>query len=396
MSKARLLITLVALGTMGFVLSAGNAPATAAENTLKIGSIWGLSGPGSHLGAIMRDGVELAAEWINKKGGVTVKGEKYKIELLIEDNKNSAEGSASAATKLVHRDKVKFVTGMNVPFQVDAVQSVTEKEKVMLVAGKISGMKPTDKFTFSGTAGFTVPIPGIYDFLLKAYPNVKTVGFSAHDEPGAQATVKVARMMAEGRGLKLYETVLTQFGTKEYYPAWTKILKDKPDAVDIGISFPDGLAANVRHGRELGYKGPIVSVGTADSMVFVQMIGKESATDFIFAGFDMNGPDNPAMVKEVMRLWAEKYKKPFNLDALDAWSGLWVLAQAIEKAQSLDPSAVVGTLEGMKVVETPWGSGTMGGAKTFGVNHMVLPPAPISRLVGGKVESTIWYKPNLP
>jgi branched-chain amino acid transport system substrate-binding protein len=379
----------------GIILMAGHTPA-AAQNALKIGSIWGLSGPGSQLGVVMRDGAVLAAEWINKKGGVTVKGQKYNIELLIEDNKNTAEGSASAATKLVHRDNVKFVTGMNVPFQVDAVQSITEKEKVLLVAGKISGMKPTDRFTFSGTPGFTVPIPGLYDFLLNTYPTVKTVGFTAHDEPGALATVNIARMVAQARGLKLYETVLTQFGTKEYYPTWTKLLKDKPDAVDIGISFPDSLSADARHGRELGFKGPIVTQGTGDSMMFIQLIGKEFATDFIFAGFDMNAVDNPAMVKEIIRLWTEKYKKPFNLDALDAWSGLWALTQAIEKAQSLDPSDVVKTFETMTSIETPWGNGTMGGAKTFGVNHMVLAPAPISRLMNGKVDSTKWYKPELP
>jgi len=48
----------------------------------------------------------LAAEWINGKGGITVQGKKYKIELLVEDNKNTAPGYVNAATKLVHKDKV--------------------------------------------------------------------------------------------------------------------------------------------------------------------------------------------------------------------------------------------------------------------------------------------------
>lgn len=395
MSKKCLVVFCVGLLAGVIVLMTGSR-SVSAENTLQIGSIWGLSGPGSHLGAIMRDGVELAEDWINDKGGITVNGQKYKIELLIEDNKNSAEGSASAATKLVHRNKVKFITGMNVPFQIDAVRSVTEREKVLLVAGKLSVLSPQHKFTFSGTQGFTVPIPGLYDFLLNAYPNVKTVGFTAHDEPGALATVNIARMVAESKGLKLFDTVLTQFGTKEYYPTWTKILKDKPNAVDIGISFPDSLAANARQGRELGFTGPIVTQGTGDSHEMVQMIGEEFATDLIWAGFDMKAPDNPPMIKEIIKLWNEKYKKPFNLDALDAWSGLWALAQAIEKAQSFDPAEVVKTWESMTSIETPWGAGKMGGAKTFGVNHMVLAPAPISRLMNGKVDSTKWYEPELP
>ena len=396
MSLRKLFIVFCMVGIFGGIgLTAGPGSA-AADNILKIGAIWGLSGPGSHLGIIMKEGSDLAEEWINKDGGITVDGKKYKIELLTEDNKNSAQGSAGAATKLVHRDGVKFIIGMNVPFQIEAVQSVTEKNKVLLVAAKLSKMKPEDKFTFSGTQGFTVPIPGLYDLLQKAYPDVKTVAYSAHDEPGALATCKVATMEAEKRGLKTFEPVLTQFGTKEYYPAWTKIMKNKPDAVDIGISFPDALAANVRQGRELGFEGPIVSMGTGAVLTFTELIGKEMATDFIFAGFDIHSANNPPMVKKIIQLWNKKYKKPFNPDALDAWSALWTLTQAIEKAQSFDPAVVVKTWEKMKTIETPWGTGSMGGAKVFGVNHMVLAPAPICRLKNGKVDTIQWYKPVLP
>jgi hypothetical protein len=37
----------------------------------------------------------------------------------------------------------------------------------------------------------------------------------------------------------------------------------------------------------------------------------------------------------------------------------------------------------------------MGGQKVFGINHMVLCPAPISMLRNGKVEATHWYKPDM-
>lgn len=381
--------------TMSMLMVIGAAMPAAVAETLKIGSIWGLSGPGSQLGVVCKDAAVLCAEWINSKGGIVVEGKKYNIQLLVEDNKNTAAGSLNAATKLVHKDKVKFINGMNVPFQIEAVQSVTEPAKVILNSGKSSNLLPKDRFTFSSTNGFTVPIPGLFELLAKNYPSIKKIAFSAHDEPGGLAVDKVGRMIAEKAGYKIFETELTQFGTKEYYPTWTKMLKDKPDAAFIGISFPDSLSANVRQARELGFNGPIVSVGTGDSNVFITMIGKEYANDFIYAGFDMNAPDNPAMVKEIMKLWEKKYKKPFNLDALDGWSAVWALVQAIEKAQSFDTEKVVKVWEGMKTIETPWGTGAMGGQKTFGINHMVISPAPISMLKKGKVAVTHWYKPDM-
>jgi len=395
MSKKRLHISLVILFFGGFVFMASQTSAVA-ENTLKIGAIWGLSGPGSHLQVIQRDAAVLATEWINSKGGIKVRGKSYKIELVVEDNKNTAEGSASAATKLVHRDKIRFITGMIVPFQFEAVQAVTEPEKVILSTGKCSQLVPRNTYTFSSTHAYAAPIPGLYDFLLEKYPSVKTVGFTAHDEPGALATLKVARQVAERKSLKLFDTALTQFGTRDYYSTWARLLKDQPDAVDIGISFPDVSAAAARHGRELGFKGPILTPGTGDASVFVNLVGKDWSVDFIWAGFDMHAPDTPAMVKDIMRLWEDRYKKPLDHGALVGWSSIWALAQAIEKAQSLDTTEVVKTWENMESIETPWGTGTMGGARTFGINHMVLAPYAISRLQNGKVDSTRWYKSVIP
>jgi branched-chain amino acid transport system substrate-binding protein len=377
------------------LLIVGQNPA-GAEDILKIGAIWGLSGPGSQVQAVMRDAAVLAVEWINNKGGIEVGGRKYKIELIVEDNKSTAQGCTNAATKLVHRDKVKFVTGMIVPFQFEAVQPITEPNQVILSTAKCAYLRPQNRYTFSSTQAFTAPYPGLYNSLLKRYPAVKKMGYIAADDPGALATIKFARSVAGRHGLALLEPLLVPYAAKDFYPVWTKLVSETPDAVDIGIMAPDSIGMDVRHGREIGFKGPIISVSTADAITLANLMGPEAATDFLFGGFDMNNPDNPPMVKEIMRLWKERYGRPFNLDGLDGWSSVWALTQAIEKAQSLDPNEVVKVWENMKTIETPWGTGTMGGAKTYGINHMVLAPAPISQLKKGKVDSTSWYMPDIP
>ena len=279
--------------------------------------------------------------------------------------------------------------------QTDAVETVTEPAGVLLSTGKVAYLNPKSRHSFTTTAALVAPLQGLYDALLKWYPNVKSMGFSAHDEAGAVAVSKLARDVAKAHGLALYETVLTTFGTKEYYPTWTKIMKDKPGAVDIGVGFPESLAANIRQGRELGFKGPIMTPNTGDANTFVSLIGKDMAVDVLYAGMDPNAPDTPPMVKEIAKLWTEKFNRAFNVDALDGFSSIWALTQAIEKAQSLEPDKVAKTWETMTTIETPWGKGKMGGQKAFGINHMVLPPAVVSQLMKGKVTGTHWYQPDL-
>jgi hypothetical protein len=81
MVRKQLFIGLVGLFICGFIFM-GSAMHAAAQNTLKIGVIWGLSGPGSQMQALMRDSAVLAVEWINSKGGITVGGQKVLLQNL--------------------------------------------------------------------------------------------------------------------------------------------------------------------------------------------------------------------------------------------------------------------------------------------------------------------------
>jgi branched-chain amino acid transport system substrate-binding protein len=74
---------------------------------VKIGVIQPLSGPVAASGNYVRMGAEIARDWLNTRGGVLGR----KIELVIEDNKSDPKEAASAAEKLIVRDKVPAIMG---------------------------------------------------------------------------------------------------------------------------------------------------------------------------------------------------------------------------------------------------------------------------------------------
>lgn len=92
---------LVLLFAAGLSASSGLAQAPA---PLKIGVIQPLSGAVAASGNYVRMGAEIARDWQNAKGG-------RKIELVIEDNKSDPKEAASAAEKLIVRDKVPAIMG---------------------------------------------------------------------------------------------------------------------------------------------------------------------------------------------------------------------------------------------------------------------------------------------
>jgi branched-chain amino acid transport system substrate-binding protein len=83
------------------------AAGDAQQAPIKIGVIQPLSGPVAASGNYVRMGAEIARDWINARGGVNGR----RIELVIEDNKSDPKEAASAAEKLIVRDKVPAIMG---------------------------------------------------------------------------------------------------------------------------------------------------------------------------------------------------------------------------------------------------------------------------------------------
>jgi len=96
----------LALGlALAFVVGVGTP--VLAQSPVKIGVIQPLSGAVAASGNYIRMGAEISRDWINAKGGVNGR----KVELLIEDNKSDPKEAASAAEKLIVRDKVPAIMG---------------------------------------------------------------------------------------------------------------------------------------------------------------------------------------------------------------------------------------------------------------------------------------------
>jgi branched-chain amino acid transport system substrate-binding protein len=371
------------------------APAPEAKE-LKIGAIWTLSGPGSEAEINMRDGELLAQKWINTKGGVTIKGEKYLIKVIVEDSKGSSGGAAAAANKLVFREKVKFITGCLITPHYFAGLTVTEPNKVLLVTPQAVATTPDHPYLFSSADCIGHSYKVLYPYLRKTYPGVKTVALMYEDNPGSKGVTEIAAKAAAMNGIKVVTRDGRPTGTMDVYPSVTRVLRFKPDAIDVGLNRIGNAAATIKAVRELGFKGPMLACNDMAPDIIRDIVGKKSATDFFLPTVYRKNVELPAITKEIIKLWGDTYKTAIWNDAFQGWDSLWTLMQAIEKTQSLDPTEVMKTWEKMEAIETKYGTGKMGGLKTFGLNHVVIPPCPISYLENGEIKFGGWYEQKIP
>src|SRR6266568_3337358 len=104
---ARLSVSSVLVLALVFAIFPASPTSAQPAEPIKVGVIQPLSGPVAASGNYVRMGAEIARDWVNARGGILGRP----IALLIEDNKSDPKEAATAAEKLIVRDKVPVIMG---------------------------------------------------------------------------------------------------------------------------------------------------------------------------------------------------------------------------------------------------------------------------------------------
>jgi hypothetical protein len=90
------------------MLAAGLVPRTvsaqqkaASAKTLQIGYVLCANGWFRVMDAVEEKNLKIVEQMLNERGGITVQGQKYNIQLVGEDGNSTLDGVSAAATKLV-------------------------------------------------------------------------------------------------------------------------------------------------------------------------------------------------------------------------------------------------------------------------------------------------------
>ena len=374
-------VLLVALCAFVAIQGAYAAPA---EKTLKIAVMSSLTGMMSAGYKDISESVKPTEKFINDRGGVTVNGEKYRVELIVYDDQSSPPGAVAAANKVV-QDNIKFLLApMFMPSNL-AIAPITERAKIIRVQATTSGVEqygPKNKFMFASSLTICT-IPAIYDFLTKNYPKAKRIARLVPDDPGAKAFNDYDVKEAQKRGCEVVFDEPFKIGIEDFYPLLTKALEKKPDALDMGFSILPWARGFITQARELGFNGPIYAPAfVGDVNLLNGLLNAKSAHDFFQGAADVLSPKMTPLIKDFRKVVEKELGVKFNMDHTIVIEGAWPLLQVIAKAGTVtDTEKVVDTWEKMTSIESIYGKSRMGGEKIIGNNHLVMRPALISRIV---------------
>ncbi|MEQ3644467.1 MAG: ABC transporter substrate-binding protein [Paracoccus sp. (in: a-proteobacteria)] len=327
------------------------APALAQDDTLTVGVLLTLSGPGAVLGEMARDGFLLAAEEIGDLGGIPT-------EIIVVDDEQKPDVAANKARELVERNGADIVVGpifSNVAGAI--VQPVTQGGGILISANagpsNLAGAECNKAFFATSyqndqmheVMGAHAQAQGFQNVFLLA-PNYQA---------GQDALAGFKKSYTGGVAGEIF----TQMGQLDYSAELAQIAAMQPDAVFAFM--PGGMGVNlVRQYRQAGLEGiPFLSAFTVDEATLPAQA--EAALGF-FAGSnwapDLDTPENAAFVAA----YEAKYGHVPGVYAMQGYDAARLIDGALRAAGGTDHDALIAALE-----KAPFTS--VRGDFSFGPNH---------------------------
>jgi len=284
----RALTPLLVAATIAFLVGGANA-----QDKIRIGLIYTLSGPPSALGQQSKNAFELAVKDLGGKMGGK------EVELFVADDTLKPDVAVQKVHELVERDKVDIIVG---PIFSNVLQAI---HKPVMDSGKILIS------TNAGASSFAGALCNPH-FFVTSYQNDQVheiLGKVAQDRGYKRVYLLVPNYQAGKDALAgfkstytgtLIEESLVPLNNLDFAPEVSKLNAANPDA--LFTFMPGGLGINlIKQMKQSGVQGkfPVISAFTADEAT-LPVLG--DAADGIFGALTwaptMDNPQNKKFVAE--------------------------------------------------------------------------------------------------
>ena len=276
---------------------------------VKIGSVLRLSIGAEH-GIPAKRGVLMAVEDFNKAGGL--KGQK--VEVIIEDEKDSPTAAVNAVKKLIDVDKVVALVGPMTSGDTLASYKLADEAKVVFItptatSPKVSGASP---YLFRGCSRIDVQSKALTDYIAKTY-KPKSVAIFYSNEPYGKGCAKVFGDDFEKLGIKKVAEESFNRGDRDFKAQLTKIKGANADILFIPGYTPETAPAAAQ-ARQLGLNQRIIGVYGDMDPEYAKLAGKAAEGHLIAGEYDEDyaTPKNKKF-RENYYKQASEAKEPVNI-----------------------------------------------------------------------------------
>jgi branched-chain amino acid transport system substrate-binding protein len=323
------------------------APAQQAPAPIQIAWSGPLTGDVAELGQGYLNGVKLAFDEWNDKGGV-LGGRKFTV--VAEDDACDPKQAGTTATKIADDPKnVVFIghmcsgttlAGSPIINKVNLPQVTLSSNPKITQQGWKNLFRPIANDNIQGKAGVA--------YVMRTF-KAKKFALLNDKQAFGQGVTEVAKATIEKGGGSVTSSGGVEPKDVDYSAVLTKIIKtENPDAIVYCTNFNTSAGLLVKQVRALGYKKPVIGCDGYYDPGMPKAAGaagdKKSDAEAVYLTFQTppySGPGAPDKVKAFAEKFKAKYKKdPAGYD-IYGYDFANIVANAIVKANSTDKDKII-------------------------------------------------------
>lgn len=328
----------------------GSKAGTAGGDSIKIGFFAPETGPEAADGESAYNSAKLAVDQLNEAGGVLGK----KLELVNYDDQLDPKQAVSIAQKLTTKDGVVAVVSGSYSGPTRAAAPIFQQARIpMIAAYAVHPQIPqTGEYIFQQS--FSGVVQGRAAAVVAAKQlNAKTVAILAVDNDFGKTITQGFQEQAQKLGLQVVSVDTFKMGDKEFTPVLTKIKQAKPDVLFLVAYAAEGSQI-VRQAHDLNLGVQLLGTEGVDSTVqFLKVVGK--AGEGLVIVTNLNRDDKNPQTQAYIKAYREKYGYDPDMVGASVYDAFQLLAEAMKRAGSADPTAVQKALAGIKDFQTVTG-----------------------------------------
>jgi branched-chain amino acid transport system substrate-binding protein len=330
-----------------------------AQQEIKIGVIYPLTGAAASTGAELKNALELAADIINNgakgipnlpfsSGGGLPNLKGAKIKLVFADHQGNPQVGATEAERLITQEHVVALVGSYFSNVTATASQVAERYKVPFLNPESSSATLTQrnfKWFFRTTPHDDLFVNNFFEFFkeleAKKGIKVKQLGTFNENTLWGNETTKLETKLAQEKGYNLVKTV-TYPAKSTQLTSEVQSLKAANPQVVLQSSYLGDAIMSMKTYKELGFTPDMILANNAGftDTEFIRTLGKDA--DYIITrdvwSLDL-AKKNP-LIKQVNDLYFSRYKANFTGNSSRTFTGLMTLADAINRAGSTEPEAI--------------------------------------------------------
>lgn len=309
----------------------GSSGSESPSNTIQIGGVFSLTGPGGVYGPQQKNAVQLAVDELNGKGGIAGK----KIAVTVLDDASDKQQSAQATQRLIQQSHVVALLGPTLSNSAVAAHPIADNLHTPMLAVSTTGLHIVGDcpypctYIFRDSLGEATAIPAnIKTYAAAAHPKTAVLLYPNDDKFSADGAAVVQQSVAAS-GIRLLGVIQFTKAEADLSPYVTQAVQKHPDVIFITSlgAIPSKIMIEA---RQQGFKGKFLGGNGFNTAAVAKAAGAAGTGAQSASGYYLGNQFSTNA--QFVSAYRQRYGVVPDQFAAQAYTGVLILADALRRA----------------------------------------------------------------